>query len=109
MRKSLAAGGSRPAPMAAAAAGLAAGAAELPEAAPLVAEPGESGAGLAYRVQRPMSGRADGGPHKTMVARFELDAGPDHPGVPALPREPYLRATGSNTSAQPPLPRAVRG
>ncbi len=108
MRKSLAVGRSMPAPMAAAAAGLAAGAAELPEAAPLVAEPGESGAGLAYRVQRPMSVPADGGPHKTMVARFELDAALDHLVVPALAAEAYLRATVTNTSSLLLLPGPAR-
>jgi len=97
------------APMAAAATmGADAGLAELPEAAPLVAEPGESGAGLAYRVQRPMSVPADGGPHKTMVARFELDAALDHLVVPALAAEAYLRATVTNTSSLLLLPGPAR-
>src|SRR5260370_10105280 len=108
LRKSLAVGWSMPAPMAAAAAGLAAGAAELPEAAPLVAEPGGAGAGLAYRGQRPMWVPADGGPHKTMVARFELDAALDHLVVPALAAEAYLRATVTNTSSLLLLPGPAR-
>ena len=112
MRRSLPPGLPAHAPLAFAAAGIAgAGAAELPEAAPLVAEPGEpgeSGAGLAYRVQRPMSVPADGGPHKTTVARFELDAALDHLVVPALAAEAYLRATVTNTSSLLLLPGPAR-
>ena len=85
--------------MVAAAAGPGAPDAELEEAAPLAAEPGESGAGLAYRVQRPLAVPADGGPHQTMVARFELDAALDHLAVPVLGPEAYLRATVTNTSS----------
>jgi uncharacterized protein (TIGR02231 family) len=84
------------APMTAAPAG--AGAAELEEAAPLAAEPGESAAGLVYRVARPLAVPADGGPHKTMVARFELGAALDHLAVPVLAPEAYLRATVTNSS-----------
>jgi len=112
MRKGVSVGFARQgglhAPMAAAAAGADAGLAELPEAAPLVAEPGESGAGLAYRLQRPLSVPADGGPHKTMVARFELDAALDHLVVPALAAEAYLRATVTNTSSLLLLPGPAR-
>ena len=85
------------APMAAAPAGPGAPEADREEAAPLAAEPGESGAGLVYRVQRPLAVPADGGPHKTMVARFELDAALDHLAVPVLAPEAYLRATVTNT------------
>ena len=94
--------------MVAAAAGPGAPDAELEEAAPLAAEPGESGAGLAYRVQRPLAVPADGGPHKTMVARFELDAALDHLAVPVLAPEAYLRATVTNTSSLLLLPGPAR-
>ena len=79
-----------------------------PEAAPLAAEPGESGAGLTYRVQRPLAVPADGGPHKTMVARFALDAALDHLAVPVLAPEAYLRATVTNTSSLLLLPGPAR-
>ena len=65
----------------------------------VAAAPGESGAGLAYRVQYPLAVPADGGPHKTTVARFALDAALDHLAVPALAAEAYLRATVTNTSS----------
>jgi uncharacterized protein (TIGR02231 family) len=94
--------------MFAAAAGPGAPEDELEEAAPLAAEPGESGAGLAYRVQRPLAVPADGGPHKTMVARFELDAALDHLAVPVLAPEAYLRATVTNTSSLLLLPGPAR-
>ncbi|MBV9207003.1 MAG: mucoidy inhibitor MuiA family protein [Actinobacteria bacterium] len=80
----------------------------LEEAAPLTAEPGESGAGLVYRVQRPLAVPADGGPHKTMVARFALDAALDHLAVPVLAPEAYLRATVTNTSSLLLLPGPAR-
>jgi uncharacterized protein (TIGR02231 family) len=79
-----------------------------PEAAPLAAEPGESGVSLAYRVPRPLAVPADGGPHKTMVARFELDATLDHLAVPALAPEAYLRATVTNGSLLLLLPGPAR-
>ena len=94
--------------MFAAAAGPGAPDAELEEAAPLAAAPGESGAGLAYRVQRPLAVPADGGPHKTMVARFELDAALDDLAVPVLAPEAYLRATVTNTSSLLLLPGPAR-
>ena len=78
------------------------------EAAPLTAEPGESGTGVVYRVQRPLAVPADGGPHKTAVARFELDAALDHLAVPVLAPEAYLRATVTNTSALLLLPGPAR-
>jgi uncharacterized protein (TIGR02231 family) len=71
---------------------------DLDEAAPLAAEPGESGTGLTYQVQRPLAVPADGGPHKTMIARFELDAALDHLAVPAMAPEAYVRATVTNAS-----------
>ena len=94
--------------MFAAAAGPGAPDAELEEAAPLAAELSESGAGLAYRVQRPLAVPADGGPHKTMVARFALDAALDHLAVPVLAPEAYLRATVTNTSSLLLLPGPAR-
>lgn len=81
----------------------------LDEAVPLAAEPaGESGAGLVYRVQRPLAVPADGGPHKTMVARLELDAALDHLAVPVLAPEAYLRATVTNNSPLLLLPGPAR-
>ena len=97
-----------PASVAFAAAGPGAPDAGLKEAAPLAAEPGESGAGLAYRVARPLAVPADGGPHKTMIARFELDAALDHLAVPVLAPEAYLRATVTNTSSLLLLPGPAR-
>jgi len=82
--------------------------AELPEAAPLAAEPAESGAGLLYRVQRPLAVPADGGPRKTMIDRFALDAALDHLAVPALAPEAYVRATVTNTSSLLLLPGPAR-
>ncbi len=95
-------------PMAAASAGPGAADAGQQEAVPLAAEPGESGAGLAYRVQRPLAVPADGGPHKTMVARFALDAALDHLAVPVLAPEAYVRATVTNTSPLLLLPGPAR-
>jgi uncharacterized protein (TIGR02231 family) len=92
-------------PMAAAAASAA------PEAPYLTAEPensGESGAGLAYRVPRPLAVPADGEPYKTMVARFELDAELDHLAVPVLAPEAYARATVTNDSPLLLLPGPAR-
>jgi uncharacterized protein (TIGR02231 family) len=100
--------GAIPAPMAAAAAGSGAQDADLEEAAVLGAEPGESAVGLVYRVPRPLAVPADGGPHKTMVARFGLDAALDHLAVPVLALEAYLRATVSNTSSLLLLPGPAR-
>jgi uncharacterized protein (TIGR02231 family) len=72
------------------------------------AEPGESGAGLAYRVPRPLAVPADGQPYKTMVARFSLDAQLDHLAVPVLAAEAYARATVTNTSSLLLLPGPAR-
>jgi uncharacterized protein (TIGR02231 family) len=88
--------------------------AALEEAVPLAAEavgpgePGELGSGLAYRVQRPLAVPADGEPHKTTVARFELDAALDHLAVPVLAPEAYLRATVTNASSLLLLPGPAR-
>jgi len=94
--------------MAAAPAGPGAPEADLEEAALLAAEPGESGVGLVYRVPRPLALPADGGPHKTTVAWFELDATLDHLTVPVLAPEAYLRATVTNTSSLLLLPGPAR-
>ena len=99
---------SAPSPMAAAAAGPGAPEADREEAALLAAEPGESGVGLVYRVPRPLAVPADGGPHKTTVARFELDATLDHLTVPVLASEAYLRATVTNRSPLLLLPGPAR-
>jgi uncharacterized protein (TIGR02231 family) len=94
---------------AAGAAQAAAGHADMPEAAVLMAEPTDAlGAGLVYRVQRPLAVPADGGPHKTSVGRFGLDAALDHLAVPALAPEAYLRATVTNTSPLLLLPGPAR-
>lgn len=100
-----------PAPAAAALSSQAAGftprvAAE--EARPIVAEAGESGAGLAYKIARPLAVPSDGSPHKTTVARLELDATLDHLAVPVLATEAYLRATVSNSSPLLLLPGPAR-
>ena len=93
---------------------VAAGAAGAPspdarEAAVLMAEPSDSvGAGLVYRVQRPLAVPADGGPHKTSIGRFGLDAALDHLAVPVLAPEAYLRATVTNTSPLLLLPGPAR-
>ena len=80
-----------------------------PEAAVLMAEPSDSvGAGLVYRVQRPLAVPADGGPHKTSIGRFGLDAALDHLAVPVLAPEAYLRATVTNTSPLLLLPGPAR-
>jgi uncharacterized protein (TIGR02231 family) len=59
-------------------------------------------------VQRPLAVPADGGWHKTNLARFELDAALDHLVVPALAAEAYLRATVTNTSSLLLLPGPAR-
>jgi uncharacterized protein (TIGR02231 family) len=63
---------------------------------------------MVYRVPRPLAVPADGGPHKTMVARFELDATLDHLAVPVLAPEAYLRATVTNSSTLLLLPGPAR-
>jgi uncharacterized protein (TIGR02231 family) len=83
--------------------------ADRPEAAVLMAEPSDSvGAGLVYRIQRPLAVPADGGPHTTSIGRFGLDAALDHLAVPVLAPEAYLRATVTNTSPLLLLPGPAR-
>ena len=97
--------------MAVAGSGARAGAAQAdqPEAAMLMAEPSDAvGAALVYRVQRPLAVPADGGPHKTSIGRFGLDAALDHLAVPTLAAEAYLRATVTNTSPLLLLPGPAR-
>ena len=97
--------------MAFTAAGAAVGAAQADglEAAVLVAEASDAvGAGLVYRVPRPLAVPADGGPHKTSIGRFGLDAALDHLAVPVLAPEAYLRATVTNTSPLLLLPGPAR-
>jgi uncharacterized protein (TIGR02231 family) len=101
----------RPATTPVAASAKAAPGPPLPEAVQLtaqVADSGESGAGLIYRVQRPLAVPADGEPYKTMVARFALDATLDHLAVPVLAPEAYARATVTNTSSLLLLPGPAR-
>jgi uncharacterized protein (TIGR02231 family) len=76
--------------------------------APLAAEPIETSAGQAYRVARPLAVPADGGPHKTLIGRFELDARLDYLTVPVLAAEAYARATAINSSSLLLLPGLVR-
>jgi uncharacterized protein (TIGR02231 family) len=90
---------------------MAAAAGAAPEAAMLSAEPvdaAQAWAGVAYRVQRPLAVPADGGPQKTSIARFDLDAALDHLTVPLLAPEAYLRATATNTSSLLLLPGPAR-
>lgn len=74
----------------------------------LTAEVDEAGAGLVYRIPRPLAVPADGSPHKTMIARLELDATLDHLAVPVLAAEAYLRATVTNSSKLLLLPGQAR-
>jgi uncharacterized protein (TIGR02231 family) len=76
----------------------AAGRKTSPRARMLAAEQGESesGAGLTYTVARPLAVPGDGGPHKTLVARFEAGAVLDYLTVPVVAPEAYLRATVTN-------------
>ena len=83
-------------------------AARLEEAEPLTAEVGEAGAGLVYRIPRPLAIPSDGSPHKTAIARFDLDATLDHLAVPVLAPEAYLRATVTNSSKLLLLPGQAR-
>lgn len=73
-----------------------------------VVDAAEAWAGVAYRVQRPLAVPADGGPQKTSIARFDLDATLDHLTVPVLAPEAYLRATAVNTSSLLLLPGPAR-
>lgn len=76
--------------------------------AALPAEAAEAGAGMSYRLPRPLAVPADGGPHKALVARFGLDASLDHLAVPVLAQEAYLRATVTNSSSLLLLPGPAR-
>jgi uncharacterized protein (TIGR02231 family) len=80
----------------------------LDVAAPLTAEVGDTGAGLVYRIPRPLEIPSDGSPHKTTIARFELDASLDHLAIPVLAAEAYLRATVTNDSKLLLLPGQAR-
>ncbi|HEX9032670.1 MAG TPA: DUF4139 domain-containing protein [Streptosporangiaceae bacterium] len=77
-------------------------------AAPLVAEVSESGVSQTYRVPRPLAVPSDGSPHKTTIARLDLDAKLDYLAVPVMAPEAYLRATVSNTSPLLLLPGTAR-
>ncbi|HET9894453.1 MAG TPA: DUF4139 domain-containing protein [Streptosporangiaceae bacterium] len=79
-----------------------------PVAQPLTAEVGEAGAGLVYRIARPLAVPSDGSPHKTTIARLDLDATLDYLAVPVLAPEAYLRATMTNTSELLLLPGPAR-
>jgi uncharacterized protein (TIGR02231 family) len=76
--------------------------------APLSAEVDEAGAGLLYRIPRPLAVPSDGSPHKTSIASIELEATLDHLAVPALAPEAYLRATVTNSSRLLLLPGPAR-
>jgi uncharacterized protein (TIGR02231 family) len=76
--------------------------------AALPAEAAEAGAGMSYRLPRPLAVPADGGPHKALVARFGLDASLDHLAVPVMAAEAYLRATVTNSSSLLLLPGPAR-
>jgi uncharacterized protein (TIGR02231 family) len=69
-----------------------------PRARMLAAEQAESesGAGLTYTAARPLAVPGDGGPHKTLVSRFDADAVLDYLTVPVVAAEAYLRATVTN-------------
>ncbi len=79
-----------------------------PPAPPLAADVDEAGAGLVYRIPRPLAVPSDGSPHKTSIASLELDAKLDHLAVPALASEAYLRATVTNNSRLLLLPGQAR-
>ena len=83
-------------------------AAAMAEAPPMTAEVAESGANQIYEVARPIAVPADGNPHKTTIARFDLDADVDHIAVPVLVAEAYLRATVTNSSPLLLLPGRAR-
>ncbi len=78
------------------------------QAAALSAEVDESGAGLVYRIPRPLAVPSDGSPHKTSIASIDLATTLDHLAVPALASEAYLRATVTNSSKLLLLPGQAR-
>ncbi len=90
----------------AAAAGFAAD--EVSLGAPLMAEFSEAGISQVYQVSRPIAVPADGDPHKTTIAQFDLDAALDYLAVPVLAPEAYLRAKVTNSSPLLLLPGRAR-
>jgi hypothetical protein len=76
--------------------------------APLPAEVTDLGSSQTYEVARPIAVPADGNPHKTTIARFDIDADVDHLSVPVLAAEAYLRATVTNNSPLMLLPGQAR-
>ncbi len=68
---------------------------------------GRRGPGL-HRFSGRSSYPSDGSPHKTTIARFELDAVLDHLAVPVQALEAYLRATVTNDSRLLLLPGPAR-
>jgi uncharacterized protein (TIGR02231 family) len=84
-----------------------AGAAQ-PESTPLMAEVNDAGVSQTYQVTRPIAVPADGSPHKTAIAQFDLDAALDYLAVPVLVPEAYLRATVTNSSPLLLLPGRAR-
>lgn len=84
-----------------------AGAAEK-AAAPLMAEIGEAGISQVYQVTRPIAVPADGNPHKTAIAQFDIDAALDYLAVPVVAPEAYLRAKVTNSSSLLLLPGRAR-
>jgi len=85
-----------------------ASAARQAQAAPMTAEVGESGVNQVYEVARPLAVPADGNPHKTTIAQFDLDADIDYLAVPVMAPEAYLRATVTNSSPLMLLPGQAR-
>ena len=79
-----------------------------PRPAPLMAEVGEAGISQVYRVTRPIAVPADGNPHKTAIAQFDLDAALDYLAVPVVAPEAYLRAKVTNSSPLLLLPGRAR-
>jgi uncharacterized protein (TIGR02231 family) len=77
-------------------------------AAPMTAQVGEEGASQVYEVARPIAVPADGNPHKTTIAQFDLEADVDYLAVPVLAAEAYVRATVTNSSPLMLLPGRAR-
>ncbi|MGN6681042.1 MAG: DUF4139 domain-containing protein, partial [Streptosporangiaceae bacterium] len=68
----------------------------------------EAGISQVYQVARPIAVPADGDPHKTTIAQFDLDAALDYLAVPVLAPEAYLRAKVTNSSPLLLLPGRAR-
>jgi uncharacterized protein (TIGR02231 family) len=79
-----------------------------PAAAPLMADVDEAGISQVYRVARPIAVPADGNPHKTAIAQFDLDAALDYLAIPVVAPEAYLRAKVTNDSPLLLLPGRAR-